>query len=241
MSNENNGCPMSGHEHSGSFLSELTSHLPYAIFSVSFCLTILCFLGYFSFNYPVDPDTLKRSSGILFHGFHFMHILFSVTGTLITFYRFSDNLIKGIFVGIFASFVFCPLSDAVMPYLAGNLLGVEMKFHLCLLHELHNVLPFVIVGLINGVIIGKLNKSNLTFYSLVAHFLHILISSFASMFYLVAHGMANWYSQIGLVFLFLVIAVVIPCILSDIVTPMAFAKVDRKNERNKIKEHKENI
>ena len=235
------GCPLHGHEHSGSFLSELMCHLPYAIFSVALCLIILSFLSYFTFNACISPILLKKSSSILFHSFHFIHILFSVTGTLITFYRFSKGIVKGIFVGVFASLIFCPLSDALMPYLAGKFLGVDMQFHLCIFHELHNILPFVIVGIANGIILGRLNKSKLAFYSLFAHFTHILVSSFASMFYLVAHGMSDWYSQIGVVFFFLVIAVVIPCILSDIVTPMTFARVDRKNERNKIKKHKENI
>jgi len=128
-----------------------------------------------------------------------------------------------------------------MPYLAGRILGVEMEFHFCILKEYQNIFPFVIAGLINGLALGRLKKEKLVNYSFGAHSLHILVSAFASLFYLISFGMTDWHSQIGMVFIFLVIAVVIPCILSDIITPMFFARVDRRNERNKIKEHKENI
>jgi len=243
MSEENkSACPLHGCEHKGSFVEELVCHLPYAIVSVAFALIILSFLSYFTFNLCTSPVLLKRSSSILFHSFHFIHILFSVTGSLITFYRFSNaGLIKGALVGIFSALIFCPLSDAFMPYLAGRILGVEMQFHFCILQEYQNIFPFVIAGLINGLALGRLKKEKLTNYSFGAHSMHILVSAFASLFYLVSFGMTDWYLQIGMVFIFLVIAVVIPCILSDIVTPMFFARVDRKNERNKIKKHKETI
>ena len=59
------------------------------------------------------------------------------------------------------------------------------------------------------------------------------VSSLASTFYLVAHGFAHWHTQIGLVFLSLIVAVVIPCTLSDLVVPMTFARAGRGNEKHK--------
>jgi len=228
-----------GHtHHEGSLYKELMYHLPYAIFSVCFSLAILSFLGYFSFGFA-DRTAVRKGANVLFHSFHFMHILFSATGTLITYYRFSKGILRGLFVGVFSALVFCTLSDAIMPYLAGKFLGVNMVFHLCLFQELDNIIPFLIAGLVTGVVVGRYHKSNDVFYSVFSHALHILVSSFASMFYLVANGHENWYSKIGPVFLFLTVCVVVPCIMSDIVTPMTFAKADKKkadkkNERNKI-------
>jgi len=233
--NNNNGKSkkdfMHGHKHEQSLIKELIYHFPYAVFAVTFSLALISF---FSFS-AHKCDSLNARADILFHSFHFMHILFSVTGTLVTYYRFSKGLLRGFFVGIFSAMVFCTLSDAVMPYLAGRLLGVDMCFHLCFFHELHNIIPFLIIGLVNGMVIGYFHKSNAVFYSVFSHFLHILVSAFASMFYLVANGFENWYTQIGMISIFLLVAVVVPCIMSDLVTPMTFAKVEKKNERNKVK------
>ena len=79
---------------------------------------------------------------------------------------------------------------------------------------------------------SKHHNSKQWLYSISSHAVHILISSLASVFYLVSHGFTNWYAHIGNVFLFLIIAVVVPCTLSDVVTPMAFARRDKGDERH---------
>jgi len=66
------------------------------------------------------------------------------------------------------------------------------------------------------------------FYSVGFHFFHIFISSMASVLYLVSFGFHNWWNQMGFVFLFMIFAVLIPCTLADIVTPMLFAKAKKK-------------
>lgn len=217
---------------SACFTKEILYHMPYAVFSVAFCFLVVSFFSYSTFG-ATNIKTIREGSDVLFHSFHFMHILFSVIGSLVTYFRFSKCLLRGFFVGMFSAIVFCTLSDAVMPYIAGRILGVKMDFHLCFFNELDKIVPFLIAGLGTGMIIGKYHKKSEVFYSVFSHFLHILVSSFASMFYLIANGFANWYTQIGMVFIFLVIAVVVPCVLSDIVTPMAFAKVEKRNARNK--------
>ena len=69
-------------------------------------------------------------------------------------------------------------------------------------------------------------------YFAFSHFNHILVSSFATMFYLISQGCTDWYANIGLVFLFLIVAVVVPCTFSDVVVPMLFAKANTKNEKH---------
>ncbi|MCK5632499.1 hypothetical protein KAH94_02030 [bacterium] len=219
------------HKHGNSILDELICHFPYAIFSVALSLSVLSFTTYLTYH-VWDPQLQSGGASILFHSFHFLHIVFATTGTLIAFFRYSQNTLRGILVGIVTTIIFCTTSDAVLPYLGGRMLGVDMHFHLCFLSELKNVLPFLGIGILNGVIMGKYHKISNGFYSVFSHFFHILISSFASTFYLVSHGMVHWYSSIGMVFLFLVVAVVIPCTLSDVVIPIAAAKADKKNERN---------
>lgn len=213
------------HEHEHTLYDELVCHFPYAVFSVAFGLAILSILTYISFTTKVD--VVKKSSRMLFHSFHFMHIVFAATGTLVTFFRFSSNMVKALLVGIICPLVFCMLSDVILPYLGGRLLGVPMSFHICFISEARNVLPFLFVGIINGWVMSKHDGSKQGVYSLFSHVAHILVSSLASIFYLVSHGFSNWASSIGLVFSLLIVAVVVPCTLSDVVVPMLIAKMGK--------------
>lgn len=219
------------HEHEHSVRSELTHHLPYAIFSVAFALIILSFVT-LTFNSMVDLLVARKGARMLFHSFHFMHIVFAATGTLITFRRFSKALFPSIMIGILSPALFCTLSDSILPYLGGRALGVDMSFHLCFFTELANVLPFLFIGIINGFVLSRHSQENQKVYSIFSHFIHIFISSLASTFYLVAHGFMDWYKDIGFVFLFIIIAVVIPCTLSDVVVPMAYARASKKNAKH---------
>lgn len=217
---------MSTKHHEHTLLGELICHLPYAIFSVSFGLVLLSFVTYYSFDEPVD--LICRKSNVLFHSFHFMHIVFAATGTLITFFRYSRNMIKALLVGIISPTVFCTLSDSILPYLGGKMLGVDMHFHLCFITELSNVIPFLIVGIVNGFIMSRHHGDRQWLYAITSHAIHILVSSLASIFYLVSHGCVDWYQFIGLVFIYLIGAVVVPCTLSDVVVPMLFARMGEK-------------
>lgn len=220
-----------GHEHIHSLFGELTCHLPHAVFSVAFALTLVSFVTYWSFG-ALEVPIACRGAHMLFHSFHFMHIAFAATGTVITFRRFSSNIFRALLVGTLAPTIFCTLSDIVLPYIAGTLLGVHMHLHFCFATELSNVIPFLVVGIINGFAMSAHHKDRQGEYSHFSHAVHILISSLASTFYLVSHGFTDWYLQIGMVFVFLVIAVVVPCTLSDVVIPITFAKAGEKNEKH---------
>lgn len=209
-------------EHSHTLVGELLCHLPYAIYSVAFGLGILSFVTYFSVGESVD--TICMRSDVLFHSFHFMHIVFAATGTLVTFFRFSKNKLRAILLGIISPAIFCTLSDSILPYIGGKMLGVDMHFHLCFVTELSNVLPFLIVGIINGFVMSQHEGDRQWLYAITSHAIHIFVSSLASIFYLVSHGCTDWYEIIGGVFVFLIFAVVVPCTLSDVVVPILVAK-----------------
>lgn len=204
-------------------LEELACHMPYAVYAVSLCLGFLSFLTLLYFR-GCDPIEINKVCNALFHNFHFMHIVFAGTGAIITFAKYSKNWVKGIVVGSVCAMFFCVLSDILMPYIGGRLLGANMDLHICFFHEIKNILPFLIVGIANGVILANHHVSKQNTYSLVSHFVHIFVSSLASVFYLVGHGFLAWHKQIGMVFVLLLLAVVIPCTLSDIVVPLFFAK-----------------
>ena len=152
------------HDHEHSLKGELFHHLPYAIFSVAFALIILSFVT-LTLRTMTDQKTAQSGANMLFHSFHFMHIVFAATGTLITFRRFCKSVFPAIIIGIWTPVIFCTLSDSILPYLGGRALGVNMSFHLCFFTELANVLPFLFVGIINGFIMSKHGESHQQLYS----------------------------------------------------------------------------
>lgn len=110
------------HVHTGesTVVHELLCHLPYAIYSVAFSLIILSVYSVFTMG--LDPAMIKKGSKALFHSFHFMHIVFAATGTVVTFCRFSKNYFRALIVGIisptfFVSYLmlYCPM--LVVPFL----------------------------------------------------------------------------------------------------------------------------
>lgn len=214
------------HNHEHTVVGEIVCHFPYAVVSVAFSLIILSFVS--SVNLGIGEDVSRSAAHMLFHSFHFMHIVFAASGSILTFFRFSRNVTQGIIVGALSTITFCTLSDSVLPYFGGRLLGVTMNWHLCFAGELKNVLPFLFIGLLNGFVLSRHHSSAQTRYSLTSHFTHIFISSLASSFYLIANGFTQWDKQIGLVFLFLIVAIVVPCTLSDVVVPMFFACTTKK-------------
>lgn len=214
-------------------LKEIVAHLPYAIFSVAFALVVLSFTSFFM-QAQLDGSSFCKSSKILFHCFHFMHITFAATGTIITFFRFSKGFIKALIIGTICPAFFCMLSDVLLPYLGARMLGVSMKLHICFVSDISKIVPFLIVGIVNGFIMSRHRTSMQPMYSVFSHSVHTLVSSLASSFYLVSHGFTGWHQHIGFVFMFLILAVVLPCSMSDVVVPILFAR----SPNNEHKKHK---
>lgn len=220
------------------FSHELVHHLPYGTLSVSLALmllsliTVLFGLGSISSHHVHDhaDHACGMISGmdILFHSFHFAHILFAASGTMVTFYRYSKNLVAGIIVGVVSSVVFCTLADILLPYAAGRLLGVEMDLHICFKSELSNIVPFLAVGVINGIIIPRGKEGHTEDHSVSLHFIHTFISAMASIFYAIGHGLENFHEHLGMFFVLMLVAVVIPCTLSDVVVPIIWARTVNK-------------
>lgn len=224
-----------------SFYHELLHHFPYATLSVGLALMLLTLINvFFSAGIAADvaaaactSECCGHTSGldILFHSFHFIHILFATSGTIVTFRRYSDKIWAALVIGTVSSMVFCTLSDVLLPYLAGRLLGVEMDLHICFANELPNILPFLGVGLLNGWVMTQLPEYRTQENSLFLHFLHTFISAMASIFYAVGHGLADFYSYFGMFYLLMLVAVIIPCTLSDVIAPIFFAKFVNKQKK----------
>lgn len=214
-----------GHVHhhgDGSLWHELLCHFPYSVFAVSAALLLLSLLQL------QEVPTIAQMSKFhhLFHTFHYLHIVFAAIGTVVTFFRFSHNRLLGFIIGTLSPAIFCILSDIVLPYLGGRLLGLPMHLHICFFSEQFNIIIFLLVGFITGLALSSQRDAltENTMISKYAHATHILLSASASLFYMVSHGLCGIDVAMGTLFLVLLVCVVVPCTLSDIVVPIWIAK-----------------
>ena len=218
------------------FVHELFHHLPFGTLAVALSLMILTIIHVSGIGYAVPSFAAhagcccqeNNGMNVLFHSFHFIHILFAVSGAMMTFYRYSNRIILGMIIGVISSSVFCTLSDVLLPYLAGALLGMDMELHICFFSELSNILPFLLIGALNGLIMYHVRDFKTESNSLNLHFFHTMISALASSFYAVGHGFSDFYSYLGLFFLLILGAVVLPCTIADVVVPIFCARMVNK-------------
>ncbi|HJM68641.1 MAG TPA: hypothetical protein QGF02_01725 [Candidatus Babeliales bacterium] len=212
-------------EHVHGIYDEFICHFPFGVFSIALGIILLTFTSLF-----IAPAEASYAYHDLFHMFHYLHIVFAAAGTILTFFKFSKNILKGLFIGIVSPTIFCILSDIIVPYLGGWIVGVPMNLHICFYHELANIGIFLFIGLATGLVLSlhQQHSDSSEYFARWSHFLHILLSSLASMFYMVANGFVDWMPQVGLVFVILMVAVVLPCTFSDVVVPVMFARSGNK-------------
>ena len=191
-------------------LEELQQHLPYTIFSVAVGMVALGVL-----TVLIEANKFPQASQNLFHIFHPLHMLFSATATTAMFWRHDKKILKAISIGFIGAAGLCTLSDIFIPYVAGYLLGVKMHLHICILADPMLVLPFLFFGIFMGFVLPTVVES-----TIFSHAAHVLISSMASIFYLVSFGLTEWIPAGGMVFIYMVLAVMIPCCTSDIIFPL---------------------
>jgi hypothetical protein len=203
---------------------ELACHVPYGIFAVALGLTILSVISALVTVGKVDTIFVKKLAKVLFHNFHFMHIVFAATGTILTYRKFTNQVLRSLIIGIVSPLIFCMLSDVVLPYAGARLLGVNAKMHICFIEEPTRILPFLFIGVLNGFLMARHGQETRWFYSIGSHATHIFISSLASVFYLISQGFAEVHIQIGNIFLLLIVAVIVPCTFSDVIVPMFLAQ-----------------
>jgi hypothetical protein len=98
-------------------------------------------------------------------------------------------------------------------------------WHVCMIQHPDLVFPFAVVG----VGIGWLAATSIEKATYFGHALHVAISTMASIFYLVGPlGQLAWIDQIGAVFFFTLLAVMVPCCFSDILYPLFLTQGGRQ-------------
>ncbi|MCJ7743570.1 MAG: hypothetical protein MUO99_03315 [Dehalococcoidales bacterium] len=197
---------------------ELKHHVPFtALGSVTGILIMLI---------VVLAKVPSSFSTAAFDALHPLHVVLGAIVTTSMYKKHTNPRIwTAILVGYTGAVGIATLSDAVIPYLGGALLGIKMEFHVPFIDT--NRVPglgietWLLVNLaaLAGILIGYWRPT-----TKLPHAGHILVSTWASLFYFTAFGVAQWLPLIPLVFLFLFMAVWVPCCTSDIVFPLLFVR-----------------
>ena len=193
--------------------SELKQHAPFTalgtITGVVFIL-IIVFSGFLS--------QVNDVSYTIFYILHPAHVILSALVTTAIFRKYTHGkLWAAVLVGYMGSIGIATISDSLIPYLGETLMVLpHAEAHIGFIEEWWIVNPAAIVG----IIIGCLRQT-----TRFPHFGHVLISTWASLFHIVmALGeMVSWLTFL-VIFVFLFLAVWLPCCLSDIIFPLLFVK-----------------
>lgn len=193
---------------------ELKSHAPFTIFGAITGIIIMIIFQRIPSKYSYN----------IFYTLHPTHVILSamVTASMYELHRYGRfreriNLWVLLAIGYAGSIGIATISDSLIPYLGEVLLRMPNKgLHIGFIEEWWLVNPLAITG----IAVAYFRPT-----TKFPHAGHVLLSTWASLFHMVmAQGVGlSWISYVA-VFIFLFIAVWIPCCISDIIFPMLFVK-----------------
>lgn len=191
---------------------ELKSHAPFTLLGALSGIVLMAIL----LLSKVPPENLKP----IFESFHAVHILLSAIVTTALYRRYRSGLVGAVLVGFTGAVGVATLSDIIFPHHGGALLlaltGSEQTMHhihLSFIHEWWIINPVALLGVAFGLARPRTK---------LPHAGHVLLSTWASLFYLVSHAEmgTRWLPRTPLVLVVLFAAVWLPCCVSDIMWPM---------------------
>jgi hypothetical protein len=185
---------------------ELKEHAPFTALGALTGIIIMVIV--------VLSNVPQNISDTVFHTLHPVHVLLSALVTTSMYMRYKKGKIwVAILIGWTGSIGIATISDAMIPYLGGSLLHAQMEFHV----------PFIEHWWINLLALAGIGIGYWRQTTRIPHFGHVLLSTWASLSYIMAFGIAaDWIPLLPFIFLILFLAVWIPCCLSDIVYPLLF-------------------
>ena len=199
------------HEKSELITKELMRHVPFTCFGTVTGIIIMLFTIHLSQNV----------SETIFYALHPIHVVLSALVTAGMYRLHRGKGVAVFLIGYVGSIGIATISDIIVPYFGGVLLGVEMEFHLCFIEKWWLVNPLAVLG----ILIAYWRPT-----TKFPHAGHVLLSTWASLFYLTAFGTtANWSVLLPFVFIILFLSVWFPCCLSDIIFPLLFVKTGNSN------------
>ena len=201
---------------------ELRRHVPFTALGAltGIIVMVIIVLG----NVP------PQISQTAFYTLHPIHVILSALVTTAMYVRYRKAKIWAvILIGWTGSIGIATLSDAIIPYLSGVLLHVPMELEVPFIE----ISKMPVIGIetwivVNGAALLGIGLGYWKQTTKIPHSGHVLVSTWASLFYLTSFGTADWIHLLPFVFLFLFLAVWIPCCTSDIVYPLLFVKEEMR-------------
>ena len=169
----------------------------------------------------VAVGALPSVSGVsetVFYVLHPLHVVLSAGVTTALYRKYTHGrILPAILVGYFGSIGVATLSDSVVPFVGELLLNLpHAEPHIGFIEEWQIVTPAALLGIAIGL---------WTSHTRFPHAGHVLISTWASLFHtIMALDETVEWIQLLPIFIFLFLAVWLPCCLSDIVFPLLFTK-----------------
>lgn len=202
-------------------LKELKTHAPFTMLGAATGILLMFLFQNLSTKNAYD----------VFYVLHPFHIFLSalVTAAMYKNYKFSKrtkkiNIWSLLFIGYLGSVGIATISDSLIPYLGEFLLDLPNRgLHFGFIEKWQLVNPLAFAG-----IIFAFYRSKTKF----PHALHVLISTWASLFHIImALGGRLDLLSYFIIFIFLFLAVWLPCCVSDIVFPLLFISKNRRTNR----------
>jgi len=201
--------------------TELGRHAPFTAGGAASGIIVMAII--------VFADVPSSTSEAIFYTLHPVHVVLSALVTTAMYKQWGKGkLWTAVLIGYTGSIGIATLSDSIIPFLGGALLGVKMELHVGFIEKWWLVNPLAFLG----IAIGYFRPA-----TKFPHAGHVLLSTWASLFYFTAFGIAEWVPLLPFVFLFLFLAVWIPCCVSDIIYPLLFLRGDTSESGGIKHEH----
>lgn len=189
---------------------ELKAHAPFTAFGALTGIGIMVVIVY--------AQVPRSASSTLFWTLHPLHVLLSALVTA-AMYRLhgKGGLVATVLIGYLGAIGIATLSDSIIPYFGEYLLGLPNKgIHVGFIEKWWLVNPLALAGIAIAWFYPKTKTP---------HAGHVLLSTWASLFHMImALGADVSVASMGVITVFLFLAVWVPCCTSDIVFPLLFSK-----------------
>lgn len=194
----------------GQIARELKNHAPFTLFGALTGIGIMIL-------FQNIPHQIALNT---FYILHPVHVVLSalVTTSMYQMHKSGQgryHLTTLLVIGFIGSVGIATISDSLIPYLGEVMLNMPNRgLHIGFIEKWWLINPLALLG----IAIAYFRPS-----TQFPHAGHVLLSTWASLFHVLmaVGGGVNWLSYL-VVFIFLFIAVVIPCCVSDIVFPLLF-------------------